>query len=283
MVIDYAVLPPFSDFLLNFEYLNNYERVYGTRKDQLANTQQWTEESFISFLDQQGVDIAVIKARDIETPHKVKIPDEKCAELVKRYPDRFIGMAGADPYKGKAAVDGLEKSVRQLGLKGVNLWPYEYNLYPHDEKYYPIYEKCQELGIIVSIESSMHFDRTVRMDLCRPLYLDYVAVDFPNLKLVGSTPGWPWVTELMGVAWRHPNVYVATSVVRPKYFGLPGSGYETLLQFGNSLLKEKIIFGSGWPRLPIARGIKEVRELPLKDEVKESWLYKNAARLFGII
>ena len=249
----------------------------------MGEDREWTEETFVSFLDQQGVDIAVIKARDIETSHKEKIPNGKCAELVKKFPERLIGMAGADPYKGQAAVNELEKAVKQLGLKGVNLWPYEYNLYPHDEKYYPIYDKCQELGVVVSIEASMHFDRSVRMDLCRPLYLDYVAVDFPNLKIVGSTPGWPWVAELMGVVWRHPNVYVATSVVRPKYFGLAGSGYETLLQFGNSLLQDKIIFASGWPRLPIARGIQEINQLPLRNEVKEKWLYKNAARLFGLV
>ena len=282
MVIDYSVTPPTREFLLNPGYLKDYFRVYKGRQLQLGSESHWSADAFIEFLDAEDVDMAVIKARDIETTHKKKIPNEACAELVKRFPGRLIGMAGADPLKGDAAAEELEYAIKELGLKGVNLWPYEYNVYPHDRKYYPIYEKCAELNAIVSIETSMHFDRSVKMDLCRPLYLDYVAVDFPDLKLVGSTPGWPWVAELMGVAWRHPNVYIATSVVRPKYMGNPRSGYETLIQFGNSVLQDRIMFGSGWPMLPIKRGAEEVRELPLREEVKDKWLCQNAARLFGI-
>jgi predicted TIM-barrel fold metal-dependent hydrolase len=139
-----------------------------------------------------------------------------------------------------------------------------------------------ELNIPVSIESSMHFARNVKMDLCRPLYHDYVAVDFPELKIVMSTPGFPWVGELVGVAWRHPNVYIATSVVRAKYLGMANSGYEMLLQFGNSILQDKIIYGTGWPNIPFKRNIEELKALPLKEEVKEKWLGKNVAKLFNI-
>ncbi len=282
MVIDYSVTPPTTEFLINPEYLKDYRRVYQGRHRDLERHSEWTAEMFIDWLDQEGIDRAVIKARDVETTLGKKIPNEACADLVKKYPRRLIGMAGVDPFKGKTAVAELEHAVKDLGLRGVNLWPYEYNIYAHDRTYYPIYEKCQELGAIVSIETSMHFNRSIRMDLCRPLYLDFVAVDFPDLLLVGSTPGWPWVAELMGVAWRHPKVYVATSVVRPKLFGNPLSGYETLIQFGNTLLQDKILFGSGWPVLPMKRGVEEVRALPLKDEVKEKWLSRNAARLFGL-
>jgi len=283
MVIDYSVTPPTEEFLLNPSYLTDYMRIYRRRGNQLGDAKQWSPESFIELLNEEGVEIAVIKARDIETTHKKKIGNEACIKLIEKYPNRFIGMAGVDPFKGKAAIKELEYAIKNLGLKGVNLWPYEYNLYPDDKKYYPIYEKCAELDAIVSIETSMHFDRSVRMDVCRPLYIDSVAVDFPNLKIVGSTPGWPWVAELMGVAWRHPHVYVATSVVRPKYLGNPNSGYSTLIQFGNSILQDRIIFGSGWPMLPMKRGIDEINMLPLKDEVKEKWLYRNAAKLFGLL
>jgi uncharacterized protein len=191
-------------------------------------------------------------------------------------------MAGVDPLKGHAAVQELEYAVKELGLVGVNMWSFEYDLYPNDRKFYPIYEKCVELNVPVSMESSMHFSTKVKMDLCRPLYFDYVAVDFPELKIVMSTPGFPWVGELVGVAWRHPNVYIATSVVRAKYLGMPGTGYEILLQFGNSILQDKIIYGTGWPNFPFKRNIDELRALPLKEEVKEKWLGKNIAKLLGI-
>ncbi len=284
-VIDCAVTPPFKEFFINPSYLKDYFRVYGPEVEQglaaLLKT-EWTADSFIKLLDAEGVDVAVIRSRDIETSFGMKIPDEACADLMRQYPDRLIGLAGADPLKGKAALEGLEHAIKDLGLKGIDLWTYEYNLPASDRTYYPLYEKCLELGAVVFIESSMHFRRDARMDVCRPLHLDYVAVDFPELKIVGSTPGFPWVAELMAVSWRHPNVFVSTSSVRPKYLGKPNSGYETLLQLGNSVLADKIMYASGWPMLSMKIGADEIRELPLRKEVKDKWLYHNAARLFGL-
>jgi hypothetical protein len=286
MIIDYAVYPPVRSFMPEPRgeragHMKNYNRIYGETakiKEQYADK----FNDFLKEMDEAGISKIVVKARDIETTQGLKITNEACAELVKKYPDRMIGMAGVDPLKGHAAVEELEYAVKELGLVGVNMWSFEYDLYPHDRKFYPLYEKCVELNIPVSMESSMHFSTKVKMDLCRPLYFDYVAVDFPELKIVMSTPGFPWVGELVGVAWRHPNVYIATSVVRAKYLGMPGTGYEILLQFGNSILQDKIIYGTGWPNFPFKRNIDELRALPLKEEVKEKWLGKNVAKLLGI-
>ena len=282
MIIDYSITPPVREFLIDLDYLEDYSRIYKDNQIELEELLEAPMEAFIAFLDKEGIDVAVIKARDIETTYRKKISNDVCADIVHRSPTRLIGLAGVDPFKGKAAIDELDYAIEELGLKGINIWPYEYNRYPHDKIYYPIYEKCQELKAIVSVEASMHFNRSIRMDLCRPLYIDYVAVDFPDLKIVCSTPGWPWVAELVAVAWRHPNVYIATSVVRPKYFGIPGTGYDILTHFGNSILQDRVIFGSGWPSLPIKRGIEEIRSLPLKDEVKEKWLGENASSLLDI-
>jgi predicted TIM-barrel fold metal-dependent hydrolase len=284
-VIDCAVTPPFKEFFIAPSYMKDYFRIYGPELEQGLSallSAEWTPESFVKLLDDEGIDIAVIRSRDIGTTFGMKIPDEACANLIKRFPDRFIGLAGADPLKGNAALEGLEHAITDLGLKGIDLWTYEYNLPASDRSYYPLYEKCLELNAVVFIESSMHFRRDARMDICRPIHLDYVAVDFPDLKIVGSTPGFPWVAELMAVAWRHPNVYISTSTVRPKYLGKPNSGYETLMQLGGSVLADKIMFASGWPMLSMKQGIGEVRNLPLREEVTEKWLYHNAARLFGL-
>jgi hypothetical protein len=107
-------------------------------------------------------------------------------------------------------------------------------------------------------------------------------MDFPHLRIVASCGGWPWVPELIGVARRHQNVFIDTSSHRPKYIATPGSGFEMLLQFGNTLLQDQMVFGSGVGDLglPIGQVVKEMRELPLKDAVKEKWLYSNALRLF---
>jgi len=114
-------------------------------------------------------------------------------------------------------------------------------------------------------------------------------VDFPEMTIIagwGGGGGWPWVPEMIGVALRHQNVYINTSAHRPKYLATPGSGWEMLMQFGNILLQDRIVFASGWANyLPYSEGviknvIQEMRALPLKEEVKEKWLYHNAARLF---
>jgi uncharacterized protein len=276
-IIDYAVAPPTETYAKDYasKHLENYSRIY--KSELLENV-----DSFVKSLNQIGVTYAVIKARDIEMKHKTKIPNEHVAELTKRFPNNFIGMAGVDPLKGTSALEELEYAVIELGLKGLNLWTFEYDIFPNDRILYPLYEKCVELDIPVSIESSMHFSTTVPMDRCKPIYLDYVAVDFPELKIIGSTPGWPWVAELVGVAWRHKNVYIATSVTRPVYMGKQGMGYEPLLYLGNSILQDKIIFGSGYPLLPIKRSIEELQALPLKEHVKSKWLYSNAARLLKL-
>jgi predicted TIM-barrel fold metal-dependent hydrolase len=276
-VIDYSIAPPTEYYIKDYssEHLDNYSRIYKDKKF-------GSMKHFISKLDEANVKKAVIKARDIETLHDIKIPNEHVADLINEYPDRFIGIAGVDPYKGKEALKELEHAVKNLGLKGLNIWSFEYNLYPNDKLFYPLYEKCIELDIFVTMESSMHFSRKAPMDLCKPVYIDHVAVDFPELTIVGSTPGWPWVAELVGVAWRHPNFYIATSVTRPIYMSKQGMGYEPLMQMGNSVLQDRIIFGSGYPLLPIKRTIDELKQLPLKEDVKEKWLYKNAARLLRI-
>ena len=118
--------------------------------------------------------------------------------------------------------------------------------------------------------------------LTSPLCLDEVARDFPEMTIIADCGGWPWVPDMIGVARRHQNVYIDTAAHRPKYFATPGSGWEMLMQFGNTLLQDRIVFASGWSnyQMPIGDVVEEMRALPLKDDVKEKWLYRNAARLF---
>ncbi|MCK4780836.1 MAG: amidohydrolase family protein, partial [Candidatus Lokiarchaeota archaeon] len=125
---------------------------------------------------------------------------------------------------------------------------------------------------------------TNTMEVERPIYLDVVAQDFPELKIIAGHGGWPWVNEMVAVAWRNPNVYIDIASYLPKYIGMQGTGWETLMHFGNSVLQDKILFGSTWlfMGMSIKQLADEVMKLPLKEKVKEKWLYGNAARLLGI-
>jgi len=122
------------------------------------------------------------------------------------------------------------------------------------------------------------------MEVERPIYLDIVAQDFPELKMIAGHGGWPWVNEMVAVAWRNPNIYIDIASYLPKYIGMKGTGWEELIHFGNNVLQDRILFGSTWlfMGMSIKQLADEVMKLPLKEEVKHKWVYKNAATLFGI-
>jgi predicted TIM-barrel fold metal-dependent hydrolase len=114
------------------------------------------------------------------------------------------------------------------------------------------------------------------MSYGRPEYIDEVMVAFPGLRVCASLPGWPWVTELIGVCWRHPT-HIGVLAVRPKLLAKPHSGYEPLLQYGRSILKDKIIFGSSFPMMSPVDAIAEIDALGL-DVATRQMLHDNAAR-----
>ncbi|MFQ5896503.1 MAG: amidohydrolase family protein [Nitrospinota bacterium] len=287
MIIDFRVNPPTPKGMARFTNppprMKRYTELYPPGSFHQKQEQVCMPvERFLQFLDAEGVDKVVLFAGDIGTTYGSRYPNEELAEYVNQAPDRLIGFAGADPHKGVQAVRDFERAVKELGLKGLNMGPWEHRLRADDRKYYPLYEKCVELDVPVILHTSVNLSRELYMDFGRPLYLDRVAVDFPDLKIVASHGGWPWVPEMVAVAYRHPTVYIELSGMRPKYIGTPHSGWETLLQFGNSVLQDQVLFGTDYPLLPMRRTVEEIRQLPLKEEVKGKWLGGNAARLLKI-
>jgi len=242
-----------------------------------------TTDEFVELLDKMGVEKAVIFNLDEETPSGIAgLPNDYYAEIVKKHPDKFVGFAGIDPLKRMEAVREIRRSY-DLGLRGVAVRPFMFGIPPHHAKMYPIYSTCVELDIPIWFHLSINYS-TNNMEVERPIYLDIVAQDFPELKIIAGHGGWPWVNELVAVAWRNPNIYIDIASYLPKYIGMKGTGWEQLIHFGNSVLQDRILFGSTW--LFMGMSIKQladgVMELPLKEEVKRKWLYENAARLLGI-
>jgi hypothetical protein len=287
-IFDYSLTTPNADILRYYhpypEHLANYDRVYrsSTRLAELAAYENRPLGHFMRFLDALGIDRICVKARDLETTFGLKIPNETVAKLVRAFPGRVIGFAGADPHKGMAAVRELERAVRTLGLRGLNLQLYEHKLPANDKKLYPLYAKACELDIAVNVHVSINFSTRSLMAYGNPAHLDEVAVDFPELRLVAGPPGWPWVEELVGVAWRHPNVYIAIESVRPALLAKRNSGYEPLFAYGNGVLSDKVIFGSGWPLIPLRRTIQEMMALPWKPEVLPLLFRENGLRALGL-
>ena len=241
-------------------------------------------EEFVDQLNIMGVEKAVIFNLDEETPSGIAgLPNDYYAEIVRRFPDKFIGIAGIDPLKKKKAIQEIKRSF-ELGLRGIAIRPFMFQIRPTDKKMYPIYDKCVELDIPIWFHISINYS-TNTMEVERPIYLDIVAQDFPELKIIAGHGGWPWINEMVAVAWRNPNIYIDIASYLPKYIGMKGTGWEPLIHYGNSVIQDRILFGSTWlfMGMSIKQLADEVMKLPLKEEVKEKWLYRNAARLFELI
>jgi len=239
--------------------------------------------TFIEQLDKMGVEKAVIFNLDEETPSGIAgLPNDYYAAIVNRYPEKFLGIAGIDPLKGMDAVREIQRAY-DLGLRGVAVRPFIFRISPNHAKMYPIYSKCVELDIPIWLHTSINFS-TQTMEVEQPIYLDIVAQDFPELRLIAGHGGWPWVNELMAIVWRNPNVYLDIASYLPKYLGMKGTGWEPLISLGDSLLQDRVLFGSTW--LFMGQSIKQladgIMQLPLKDSTKRKWLFENGKKLFGI-
>jgi predicted TIM-barrel fold metal-dependent hydrolase len=281
--IDWSSKPPLPETQLKSTHLKNYDRVYASRileaRDDVGEA---AVQRYLSTYDRLGASHVVVKARDLESTFGVKISNADVAAFCQRQGKRFIGFAGVDPHKGEAAVRELEHAVKDLGLKGLNIQCFEHKLAINDPLLYPLYAKCLELDIPVNIHCGVNFSTEASMAFGRPYLLDDVMIAFPGLRACAAPPGWPWVHELIAVAWKHASLMIGLVFVRPKYLSVPESGYGPLLQYGKKMLRDRIIFGSGYPMLSLDSALAEIGELAIDDETRDLWLYGNAARLLRI-
>lgn len=281
-----CVIPPLPETIEGFANPSGpfakYNEMYSASQEALEILKSDPFGILIHLMDEAGVDVAILPAEDAETTMGMVTPNQTVATFVEKAPDRFIGMAGIDPHKGMKALDELVHAVKDLGMKALCLEPWLHKIHSNDKLYYPIYAKCVELDIPVWIHSSLNFVPQLKMDFGRPVYLDEVAGHFPELKIVAGHGGWPWVNELMAVLWRHDNVFMDISAIHPAYMTKPGSGWESLLCYGNSLLQDRVLFGTAWPARQFKDSVDGIMALPLKEEVKKKWLGGNAKKLLKL-
>lgn len=276
--IDFSVQPPTQEFLaeLRSDDMAGYRSTYN-----LASTEYPSVAGLVDDLESADA-VAVIKAIDARSTDGLHISNDHVAELVKTSRGRFIGFASVDPHAKGQAVEELERAVTVDGLRGLNLQLYHHELQADSVLLRPLYEACVRLDIPVNLHIGMSFsNKPIRYG--DPLAVDAVACEFPDLRIICAPPGFPWIRELIAVAWRHQHVYIGIPGLRPKYLAREGSGWTELLSYGGHVLREKIIFGSAHPLLPIARSVAEVRALPLPDGVSRLWLHDNAERVLGNI
>jgi hypothetical protein len=267
-----------------------YLRVFFKREPRVeefraaASFLEQTEEQVLASLDAAGIEKTLITGFDEHSSvGETFIPNQLVVDLAERHPDHFVPFAGADVPTGMRAVRELERLVRDHGFRGLSIRPFMTGLPADDRRCYPLYAKCAELDIPVSIHSSANWTTVSVSDLGHPRHIDVLAADFPELQIVMSHAGYPWVLESVLLAWKYPNVYLELAAHRPKYLAEPGTGWEPLLRFGQNTIRDKVLWGTGAFLLgrPPGQILEEFRALPVTPDVMEQWLYGNAAALLG--
>jgi predicted TIM-barrel fold metal-dependent hydrolase len=183
-----------------------------------------------------------------------------------------------DPFRGMQGLRDLEYSVKKLGFVGAHLYPHWFGLPPDHAKYYPYYAKCCELDIpiMMQIGHNLVYSRERRLpSVGRPICLDQVAIDFPELKLIGIHIGVPWTEEAISMAWKHENIYLAGDAYAPKHWP------KSFVHYANTYGSHKVLFGTDWPVIDPERAVKEVDALGFRPESKQKLMRDNALAVFS--
>ena len=239
-------------------------------------------EDYLRKMDAAGIErslLIAVRAGDPRMRGSFEIPYEKVAAWCERYPDRFSGLAGIDPYRGMQGLRDLEHAVTQLGFVGAHVYPHWFKLAPNEALYYPYYAKCCELDvpIMMQVGQNLIYQKEVRLpSVARPILLDQIAIDFPELRLLGIHIGVPWTEEMIAMAWKHENVYIGIDAYAPKYLS------SSLQHYMDSYGSGKVLFGTDWPVIDPERAVAEMEAHNFKPESLRKIMRENAIKVFKL-
>ena len=212
-----------------------------------------------------------------------RVPNEEVAEVAAENADVLIPFASIDPAKGKMGVREARRLIHEFGIKGFKFHPTVQEFYPNDRKAYPLYEAIAEASLPAifhtghsGIGAGMRGGGGLRLKYSNPMYLDDVAVDFPDMPIIMAHPSFPWQDEALSVCLHKPQVYIDLSGWSPKYFP------PQLVQYANTLLKYKVLFGSDFPLITPDRWLNDFEHIAIKPEVRPLILKENAIKLLRL-
>ena len=209
--------------------------------------------------------------------------NDEVIQFAEEHADVAMAFVSIDPTRGPEAIREAKRLIATGHVRGLKLHPPLQQFYANDRLAYPLYEVFAEARLPVLIHTGhsgigtgMPGGGGVRLKYGNPMYIDDVAVDFPELPIIMAHPSFPWQDEAISICLHKPTIHIDLSGWSPKYFS------PTLVQYANSLLKHKVLFGSDYPWIPPDRWLDDFAKLPIKDEVRPLILKENAVRLFGL-
>jgi predicted TIM-barrel fold metal-dependent hydrolase len=254
--------------------------------DQVRNSQELrkgvTIPDYMAMMDRAGIErslLAAVRCGDLRIRGSMEITYERVHEICQAYPHRFSGLAGIDPTRGIAGLKELDRAVKEYGFVGAHLYPHWFGLAPDAAQYYPYYARCVELDIpiMMQVGHNLIYQKDRRLpSVGRPICLDQVAIDFPELKLIGIHLGVPWTDEMISMAWKHENIYIGGDAYAPRYWP------KQMVHYANSYGSHKFMFGTDWPVIDPETAVSQVGELGFRPESYRRIMRDNALRLFRL-
>ena len=242
-----------------------------------------TTQDVADYYRERNMAAIVFTVDDESGMGRKRVPNEEVAELAHKNADVLIPFASIDPHKGKLGIREAKRLIEEHKVRGFKFHPNTQAFWPNDWTFYPFYEAIAEAGLIAlfhsgttGIGAGMPGGGGVHLKYSNPMCIDDVAADFPDLDIILAHPSFPWQDEALAVAVHKPNVYIDLSGWSPKYFP------QNLIQYTNTLLKNKMLFGSDFPLITPDRWLADFEKLDIKDEVRPLVIKENAARLLGL-
>jgi uncharacterized protein len=248
-----------------------------------AKTAEGVEvDEMLRRMDRAGIERGFLiapKVGRLGHPATWHLPYEVVLKAVKQHPDRFFGIAGTDPTEGMKGVYALQRAVEDYGFIGAHGYPHWFELAPDTPRWYPFYAKCIELDIPIQLQigqSLVYAPEYPCRSVGRPITLDAVACDLPELKLIGIHVGIPWTDEMIAMAWKHRNVYIGCDAHSPKYW--PASFVHYINTYG----ADKVLFGTDFPVLDFERTRREIEQLGLREGAARKLFRENAIKVYKL-
>ncbi len=239
-----------------------------------------TIPEYIKKMDRAGIERSLLIATrcgDMRMKGSHELPYETVAEICAKYPDRFSGLAGIDTTRGMQQLRDLEVAVKQYGFVGAHWYPHWFGIPPDAPQIYPTYAKCCELDIpiMMQVGHNLVYSRDRKLpSVAKPILLDQVAIDFPDLILIGIHIGVPWTEEMISMCWKHDNIYTAGDAYAPKHWP------KSYVHYANSYGSHKVLFGTDFPVIDPERAVKEVAEFNMRPDAHKKLMRENALRIF---